>query len=301
MQLLSLLQRNPALLDRIAAILGAAPSLATYLAATPSALEGLLAPDAAAPARTLAARLRQAGRLEDQVAVIRRTVREEDFRLSVATLDGRLDADAAGLARAGLADAALAALLPRVLDDVASRHGRVRGGGLAIVLLGKAGGREMMAGSDLDLMFVYDHPPAALASTGARPLPASQWFIRAVHAVVAGITARDAEGPVYAVDMRLRPSGNKGPVAVSLAAFERYHAAACTGEPGAGEAGAWTWERMALTRARVVAGPAALRARLDLAIRAGLAHAGPPARVLDDIAAMRARMRRSCRPPAPGT
>ncbi len=288
-QLLSLFQRNPPLLGRLAAVLGAAPSLGAYLAATPSALEGLLAAEATAdPARAMRARLEGVAALEDAVAIIRRIVREENFRISVATLDGRLDADAAGLERAALADAALASVLPRVLADFESRNGRVRGGSLAIVLLGKAGGREMMAGSDLDLMFVYDHPATVQASAGARIVPVSQWFIRAVHTVVAALTAHDAEGPMVSVDMRLRPSGNKGPVAVSLAAFGRYHAAG---------ADAWTWERMALTRARVVAGPPALRARLAAALAHGIAAA--PAHVLVDAAAMRARLRRDLPPAGP--
>jgi [glutamine synthetase] adenylyltransferase / [glutamine synthetase]-adenylyl-L-tyrosine phosphorylase len=289
-QLLSLFQRNPSLLDRVAAVLGAAPSLAEHLARIPTALDGLLAPDEPGDmVRHLGARLAEARDLEEAIAIIRTAVREEDFRISVATMEGRIDADAAGAARADMADAALGALLPRVLDDFASRFGRVKGGALAVVLLGKAGGREMMAGSDLDLLLVYDHVPGATESivqAGQRSLAASQWFIRAVHAYVAALTAPDAEGPMFAVDMRLRPSGNKGPVAVSLAAFERYHAA------GPDQHGAWTWERMALTRARVVAGPARLRARVAAAIRTALHSAGTPARVLADAAAMRARLAR---------
>ncbi len=288
-QLLSLFQRNPALLERIAAVLGAAPSLSEHLARTPAALEGLLAPEADADyARLLRVRLADAGALEDAIAIIRRTVREEDFSLSVATLEGRLDADAAGARRADLADAAIDALLGRVLADFAARYGRVPGGGLAVVLLGKAGGREMMAGSDLDLLLIYDHSPQASESRGGRALPASQWFVRAVHAFIAALTAPDASGPMYAVDMRLRPSGNKGPVAVSLASFMQYHAA-----PGSG---AWTWERMALTRARVVAGPAALRARVAAAIRHALAAGGPAAAIRADAAAMRARLARDLPP-----
>jgi glutamate-ammonia-ligase adenylyltransferase len=283
-QLLSLFQRNPALLDRVAAVLGAAPSLADHLARTPSALEGLLTPEVDGDfARTLRTRLTDAAALEDAIAVIRRTVREEDFAISVATLEARLDADAAGLLRAGLADAAIAALLPRVLADFSARFGEVPGGGLCVVLLGKAGGREMMAGSDLDLMLIYDHPASVTESTGARPVAASQWFIRAVQAFVAALTAPDASGPLYAVDMRLRPSGNKGPVAVSLRAFAQYHTPA-----GA----AWTWERMALTRARVVAGGLPLRRRVEAAIRRALAAAGPPERIRADAAAMRARLSR---------
>ncbi len=285
-QILSLFQRNFSLVGRIADVLGAAPQLSDHLARTPSALDGLLDGEDPPPvAGTLRTRLAEARDLEDAIGLIRRTVRETDFAISVATLEGRLDADDAGLRRAALADAALSALLPRVIDDFAARFGRVRGGSMAVVLLGKAGGREMMTGSDLDLMLIYDHPPGVTQSTGGRPLPASQWFIRAVHGFVAALTAPDAEGPTYSVDMRLRPSGNKGPVAVSLTAFETYH----TGS-------AWTWERMALTRARVVAGPPRLRARIEAAMARAIA-AGPRATILCDAAAMRGRLLRD-HPPA---
>jgi glutamate-ammonia-ligase adenylyltransferase len=288
-QLLALFQRNPALMDRVAMILGAAPSLSDHLARTPSALEGLLAPEVEpAHERLLRLRLADARALEDAIAIIRTTVREEDFSISVATLEGRMDADTAGMARTAVADAALAALLPRVLEDFGLRHGRVRGGGMAVVLLGKAGGQEMMAGSDLDLMFIYDHPEEVTESRGRRPMAASQWFIRAVHAYVAALTAPDASGPMFAVDMRLRPSGNKGPVAVPLRGFERYHAAE-----------AWTWERMALTRARVIAGPQRLRRAVERAIRAAIAGAGNPARVRADAASMRARLLRELPPAGP--
>jgi glutamate-ammonia-ligase adenylyltransferase len=289
-QLLSLFQRNPGLIDRVAAVLGAAPSLADQFARTPSSLEGLLSPELPPPhpKRLLAARLADARSLEDAIAITRALVRESALAISVATLEGRLDVDAAGLLRSGLADAALSALLVPVLADFAVRHGRVRGGAVAVVLLGKAGGREMMAGSDLDLMLIYDHPETVSESRGKRRLPASQWFIRAAHAYVAAITAPDADGPMYAVDMRLRPSGNKGPVAVSLAAFAHYH-----------ESDAWTWERMALTRARVVAGPAPLRRRVEAAIREAILNAGPASRIRADATAMRARMLRDLPPGGP--
>jgi glutamate-ammonia-ligase adenylyltransferase len=281
-QILSLFQRNPALLDRVAAVLGAAPSLADHLERHPAALEGLLSPEDAGDAgRRLRGRLRDARLLEDVIAIIRRTVREEDFSISVATMECRIDADQAGERRSALTAAALAALLPPVLADFASRFGKVRGGSMAVVAMGKAGGREMMAGSDLDLMLVYDQPADVTESRGARSLPASQWFVRAAHAFVAAVTAPGVDGALYEVDMRLRPSGNKGPVAVSLSSFRRYHAE-----------DAWTWERMALTRARVVAGPPRLRARIEAAIAEALAAAGDPDRIRSDAAAMRARMER---------
>ncbi len=285
-QILSLFQRNPLLLDRVAAILGAAPPLAEHLARHPAALDGLLATDLAPdPAPLLANRLADARQLEEAIGIVRRTVREEDFAIAVATLEGRTDTDAAGFARTALADAAIAELLPRVLADFAARNGSVPGGEVVVVMLGKAGSREMLAGSDLDLMLVYDHPDDVTETQPAagsnRRMPASQWFVRAAHAFVAALTAPGADGPLYSVDMRLRPSGNQGPLAVSFGAFTRYHAES-----------AWTWERMALTRARVVAGPEPLALRMRDAIETAVASSGGAASVRHDAASMRERMER---------
>jgi glutamate-ammonia-ligase adenylyltransferase len=292
-QLLSLFQRNPLLLDRIAAVLGASPQLADHLAITAAALDGLLSPDEEDAPSALRRRLRDARGLEEAIELTTRAVKEEDFSISVATMEGRLDADAAGIQRTRLADAALRALLPHVQADFTARFGHVRGGAMAVVVLGKAGGREMLAGSDLDLMLIYDHPAAVTESRvgvtesrGARAMAASQWFVRLAHAYIAALTAPGVEGQLYAVDMRLRPSGNKGPVAVSLEAFRRYH-----------EHDAWTWERMALTRARVIAGPPALRARVQQAIATAIA--GQTATVRQDAAAMRTRMLRELPPDGP--
>jgi glutamate-ammonia-ligase adenylyltransferase len=263
--------------------------LANHLTSHPSALDGLLTPEEGPnPSRLLRSRLRDARLLEDVIEITRRTVREEDFSVSVATMEGRMDTDAAGLRRTAIADAALSSLLPPVLSDFGGRFGRVRGGSMAVVALGKAGGREMMAGSDLDLMLIYDHPDDVIESRGTRRLPVSQWFVRACHSYIAAVTAPGADGPLYEVDMRLRPSGNKGPVAVSLGAFRRYHAES-----------AWTWERMALTRARVVAGPAALRSRIETAIAEVLQHAGDADRIRADAASMRGRMMRDLPPDGP--
>ncbi len=288
-QPMSLFQRNPELLERIAAVLGAAPMLSEHLALHPTALEGLLDVHSAIDTRqTLLTRTAASAGLEDTIRTVQRAVKERDFFLSVATLEGQLDADRSGRERTALAEAALAVLMPKVLADFASRFGRVPGGGLAVVAMGKAGGREMMAGSDLDLMFIYDHPPEVAESRGARSLPASQWFIRAVQACIGALTAPGADGQMYALDMRLRPSGNKGPIAVSLDGFRRYHA---------GEA--WTWERMALTRARVVAGPAELRRKVNAAIEEAIRRPVAADVIRGDAAAMRERMMREIKPHGP--
>ncbi len=279
-QIFSLLRHNPALLDRLGDVLGAAPSLADHLASVPAALEGLMAPQDVdpAPGRALAAQLHDARAPDEALAIASRFVRGEEFRLAAAELDGRIDQDQAGKARTALAEAAIRQILPLVLRDHVRRYGRLAGSGMVVVALGKAGSREMMAGSDLDLMLVYDHPDDVQESSGPVRQAPSQYFARAAQALVAALTVPTRDGKLYEVDMRLRPSGGKGPVAVSLAAFERYH-----------RESAWTWERLALTRARVVAGPARLRARVAGAIATALAQ-GDPASVLPDTLAMRRRL-----------
>jgi glutamate-ammonia-ligase adenylyltransferase len=272
-QLLSLFSRNTALLDRLAAVLGAAPALAEHLAQDAQALEALLVPSArfASPKPLLKRLLKEAADLEDAIGITRRFVRREEFHLSVATLEGRLDADQAGRLRSNLAESALAALLPLVLANHIRRFGKIRGARFGVVALGKAGGAEMLAGSDLDLMLIYDYAPAEIAPT--------QYFVRLSYAFTGALTAQGPEGPIYKVDMRLRPSGNQGPVAVSLASFRRYHAAE-----------SWTWERMALTRARVLATTPKFAPILSAEILTALTRPAPAPDILDDTSAMLKRV-----------
>jgi glutamate-ammonia-ligase adenylyltransferase len=280
------------MLERLAGILGAAPQLADHLAHHTAALEGLLVGAGGgigSAASALPALVKEARYFEEAMEASRRLVQEGKFDIDAATLEGAIDPDAAGEARSALADAAISALLPHVTAEFAARHGVVKGGQLAVVALGKLGGREMLPGSDLDLILVYDHAAGTEASEakarrGApapRPLPTIQYFTRLAHQMVGAITAPGAEGKLYEVDMRLRPSGSKGPVAVSLAAFQRYQAE-----------DAWSWERMALTRARVVAGPPALSRRITAAIRAALSNPEKAATAIADALAMRQRMLR---------
>ncbi|WP_043340516.1 bifunctional [glutamine synthetase] adenylyltransferase/[glutamine synthetase]-adenylyl-L-tyrosine phosphorylase [Belnapia moabensis] len=285
-QVLSLFRRNPALLERVAGLLGAAPQLADHLAHNAAALDGLLAgslsPAGADPSAGLPALVKDARHLEEALEAARRLATERKFEIDAAELEGQLDGDTAGELRADLADSAIAALLPRVSADFAERYGRVPGGALAVVAFGKLGGREMLPGSDLDLVLLYDHDPDATESVGGRKaLAPSEYFIRLAPQVVGAITAPGAEGRLWEVDMRLRPSGNKGPVAIRLAGLEQYH-----------RENAWTWERMALTRARPVAGPPALKRRINEILRAAMLKPGAADVALADATAMRARMLR---------
>jgi glutamate-ammonia-ligase adenylyltransferase len=166
-----------------------------------------------------------------------------------------------------------------VEDELAASAGRIPGAGLAVVAMGKLGGREMTASSDLDLVFVYDMPPGVEASNGPRPLSPPLYFARLAQRLIAALTSATAAGTLYEVDMRLRPTGNKGPVAVSLKSFRDYHASE-----------SWTWEHMALTRARLVAGPVALQARVAGEIRNRLTQLREAGAIIADARDMRARM-----------
>ena len=214
------------------------------------------------------------------MAVTRHFVRREEFHLSVATLEGRLNADNAGRLRSNLAAAALSSLLPRVIAQHQLRYGRLKRTAFGIVALGKAGSGEMLAGSDLDLMFIYDHAEFAA--------PPTQYFMRLSNALTAALTAQGVEGPLYQVDMRLRPSGNQGPVAVSLPSFQHYHANE-----------SWTWERLALTRASVLAATPGFGPALRAAIDAALARPDFPRKILHDTVSMRDRLMAELPPHGP--
>ena len=289
-QILSLFQHNRRLIERLAVVLGAAPTLSDHLAHAPQALEGLLAQSDLDPnpAATLAGPTSDAVLLEDYIAIIRPFLRGEEFRLSLATIEGRIDVDQAAQARTALADAVMKSLLVPVQKDHQEHFGVINGGGFAVVALGKAGGGEMMAGSDLDLMLVYDHDPEAEDSSGPKRLAPASYFNRLANRYVAAMSAPGLEGPLYAIDMRLRPSGNKGPVAVSLGAFRHYHQSA-----------AWTWERMALNRARITAGPPELVEKLSAALTEALTRPEDPAILCRDATHMRARLARDLPPAGP--
>jgi glutamate-ammonia-ligase adenylyltransferase len=145
--------------------------------------------------------------------------------------------------------------------------------------MGKLGGREMTASSDLDLVFVYDVPEGVESSDGPKPLSPTLYFARLAQRLISALTTPTSAGTLYEVDMRLRPTGNKGPAAVSLKSFVDYHASE-----------SWTWEHMALTRGRVIAGPAGLRTRLNDAIRRRLTAPKEGRKVIADARDMRLRM-----------
>jgi glutamate-ammonia-ligase adenylyltransferase len=285
-QLFSLFHARPDLLDLVAEIMGTAPRLAERLSHNAGLLDGVLSGDfhAALPdADDLTAELdEQLGRardFEDVLDISRRWAHDREFQIGVRMLRGDGEADRLGATLADLADAVLRAIKPRVEAAFAEAHGRVSGGGLAVVGLGNLGGREMTISSDLDLTFIYDSAAGARQSDGAKPLLVSHYFARLSQRLIAALTALTGEGRLYEIDMRLRPSGQTGPVASELGSFVDYQHQA-----------AWTWEHLALTRARVIAGPDGLTARIEAAIGDILHRPREADKLLADVAAMRRRI-----------
>ena len=292
-QLFSMLYANPRLLEMLAAIVGAAPALADHLSRRPSLLETVLSPDFFEPlpdrealTRSLETALRDARDYQDVLDLTRRWVHDRKFQVGVHFLGGHADVDTVGRALSDIAEAALLTLWPHVEGEFAGKHGRLPHTGPAILALGKLGGREMTISSDLDLVFVADAGDPTAESDGAKPLDAGRYLTRLAKRMIDAVSAPLAEGTLYEVDMRLRPQGQDGPLVTSLPAMAKYY-----GIDGSAPE-AWTWEYMALTRARPVVGDAALRRRAAETVHAALVAPRDSAKLLADVRDMRARIAR---------
>ncbi len=285
-QLFSLFHANPGLLRLVADVMAEAPLLAEMLAHRPALLDAVLSEDflAPLPPRTaLAAELGEmvgtARDFEETLDLLRRWANERRFQIGVQLLHRNLDPTASGGAYADIVEVVLGALLPVVAREFAHLHGQVPGGEVAILAMGRLGSREMTGASDLDLILIYDAPAASEASDGPRPLAVSTYYGRLCQRLIGAITAPTAEGRLYEVDMRLRPSGASGPIATSLSHFAQYQ-----------REEAWTWEHMALTRARPVAGDTRLCRRIAAAVVAALRQKRDPLKLVIDVADMRRRI-----------
>jgi [glutamine synthetase] adenylyltransferase / [glutamine synthetase]-adenylyl-L-tyrosine phosphorylase len=292
-QLFSLLYSNPGLLDLIAEIMGGAPRLAEHLSRNPILLDAVLSggffealPPRGEMAVELSRQLGFASDLQDVLDIARRWTRDRQFQLGVHILRGNTDADRAAGPLSDVAETVISALQSQVEAEFHRQHGRLPGRGMVTVAFGKLGGRELTIGSDIDLIFVYDTPAELvgpdwdnLQSDGAKPLAPIHYYARLAQRLIAAITAPTGEGRLYDVDMRLRPSGNSGPIASSLEGFRRYQ-----------QSDAWTWEHMALTRGRVVAGDSDFAMHTDEALKQILTRPRDPAKLASDVATMRRRM-----------
>lgn len=280
---LSLLRQNPEVIEFVALILGVAPRLAETIARNPHLIDPLIdpsffgaLPDAQRLAEELSQALSDARSYEEYLDAIRRFGQERMFLIGARILSGSISAAQAGEVFARLAEVLVRALLAKVQETFAAAHGRIRGAQTAIIALGRLGAQEMTANSDLDLIVVYDFDQQFPASDGERPLYGAQYFARLTQRLISALTAQTSHGLLYPVDMRLRPSGRSGPVAAQVDGFANYQ-----------DHEAWTWEHMALTRARVIAGPPDFCRRVQGIIRDVLCRERDAAEIAADVVEMR--------------
>ena len=276
----NLLGARPQLLQTLVAVLGHAPTLAADLAVRAELIEGLIDASAFGEAATPAVlRARMAAGpvddLERQLDHVRRVVGDQRFALGVQLVEAATDPLVVARGYADIADAALESLTGATVAAFERTHGRIADGELAILALGRFGGRALTHASDLDIIMLFSGDLLA-QSDGVRPLGATTYFNRLGQRVVASLSVPTAAGRLYEVDTRLRPQGTQGPLVASVDAFARYQ-----------REDAWTWEHMALTRARPVYGSAKVRGQLDAIIADVLAMPRHPAKLHTDIVKMR--------------
>ena len=282
-RLFSLLRQNPELIRFIALVIGAAPRLADMLARHPQFIDPLVdpgffgaLPDEARLREDLERSLADARGFEAMLDAIRLFGQEHMFLIGARIISGSLSAQQAGETFARLADVLLNVVHRWVQAEFAKTHGFVSGGESAVLALGRLGAREMTAGSDLDLIVVYDFDQQHPQSDGKRPLHGSQYFARLTQRMIGALTVQTNYGVLYPVDMRLRPSGRSGPVATQIEGFRNYQ-----------EHEAWTWEHMALTRARVVSATPDFSARVETVIPEILCRQRDLAATAGDVIDMR--------------
>jgi glutamate-ammonia-ligase adenylyltransferase len=282
-RLITLLGQNRDLVALVALVLGAAPRLGDMLARQPQLMDGLIdprffgaMPDRRELSERLAATLKDADSYEEFLDRLRLFGQESLFLIGTRILSGTVSARQAGTAFADVAEGIVHTVHGLVTDRFASQHGRIKGQETAVVAMGRLGSREMTASSDLDLILLYDFDPENPDSDGERSLQGAHYFARFTQRLISAFTTRTNYGVLYDIDMRLRPSGRAGPLASHIDSFAQYQ-----------EDEAWTWEHMALTRARVISASPAFRARIEAVIRDALIRQRDATATAHDVADMR--------------
>ncbi|WP_224823600.1 glutamine-synthetase adenylyltransferase [Cognatishimia sp. MH4019] len=293
-QLFSLFEANPQLIDLLIDVAATSPALAKYLSRNSAVFDAVIGgaffadwPGCDALATDLSDQIAAQPDYEAQLNTARLWQREWRFRIGVHHLRGLISAQETGGQYADLADACLKAVWPAVVAQFEAKHGAAPGRGAVVLGMGSLGARQLQAQSDLDLIVIYD-AAGVEASDGRRPLAARPYYARLTQALVTAMTAPMADGRLYEVDMRLRPSGRQGPVATGFAAFKAYQ-----------RDEAWTWEHLALTRARAIAGRADLQTEIEAFRAQLLGDVGGRATVKADVQDMRARIADAKTPSGP--
>jgi glutamate-ammonia-ligase adenylyltransferase len=290
---LALLAERPALIGRVHELLLASAWLARALTESPILLDELLdarlsgeLPGRDGLRRRLAAELEsvEPGDVEQELERVRQFQQAARLEHALAFLDGRSDARCTVAGLADIADGVVERLLAVALRDLARQYGELPGlaadRGIAVIGYGSLGGRELNFGSDLDLVFLYDEGLQAVESTGVRGLDGQRYLARVAQRLLFLLTTQTAFGPLYEIDARLRPNGNKGMLVITAPAFARYQ-----------REEAWLWEHQALVRARFVAGDPVLGRHFGKLRQSILLATRDPDEVDREVSAMRTRWR----------
>ncbi|MBY0356297.1 MAG: bifunctional [glutamine synthetase] adenylyltransferase/[glutamine synthetase]-adenylyl-L-tyrosine phosphorylase [Rickettsiales bacterium] len=290
-QLFSLYASNPQLLRLTADIMGSAPSLGKTLSQTPSLFDAVLSGAffAALPSKELlrvekTQWLRLARNDEDELVRLCIFQKEKLFQAGVQLLKFMSSVPEVGHFLSDLSDMVIETVVQSTQQEFVQHYGHIEGAGLIVLGMGKLGSQELTFGSDLDLIFLYDADEEAM-SNGARPLNASAYFNRLAQRIIGRLTAQTKSGRLYEVDTRLRPFGKDGPMAVSLASFERYH-----------KESAWLFERLALTRARMVVVVNERVTHMEALLRELLAQPIPVGDIAATVHDMRRRINETFKP-----
>ncbi len=290
-QIFSLLLSNPKILGLVAEIMGNAPRLADWMTRRPILLDGVISDqpgfEQATPNEmviSLGENLSQAADFQDVLDAVRRWANDRRFQIGLRILQTAIDGERAGPVLSLVAETALCGLVPAVEKEFSQNHGIFdepgsTDSGFAVLAFGKLGGREQAPMSDLDLVFIYRTPPDVSESDGNKPLGPMVYYSRFCQRLMTAITVQTPEGTLYEVDARLRPNGRDGPLGTQFDSFATYY-----------DKDAWTWEFMALTRARVVYGPDGLSRDLTQQIETILRRERDPDKLVVDVDDMRQRI-----------
>jgi glutamate-ammonia-ligase adenylyltransferase len=283
-QLFALLRAHPSLRTLLVQLMASAPRMSEAVIHRAHVMDGLIDPAFANDVTRrdvliakVDAFLADARSYEEVIDRARIIGQEQKFLIAAGLLSGTVDARGAGEQFTALAETLLNRLFGSVRIEFERRHGIMAGGKVALLAFGKMASREMTVASDLDFILLYDALEGE--SDGEKPLSTNQYYTRLTQRLVAAITAPTAQGVLYEADMRLRPSGNAGPLATSLAGFTAYH-----------RDNAWTWEHLALSRARVVLADDSFGFTVNDVLTEVMSRTRDAAKTIDDVVAMRARL-----------
>ena len=289
-ELFRLLIAEPELIERLVKALTLSPRLAGTLARRPETLDVLLERHPIDFENTYAHALQQMRQgperddYEAKLDCIRQVTSEARFTLGISLLEAEHKPSRIAAALSHIAEAGITAALEAAQDEFAHTHGQIADSELLVLGLGRLGGGALSPASDLDMIYLFKGDIAA-ESDGARPLGTTLYYNRLATRVSAALSVPTAQGALYEVDTRLRPQGNQGLLAVSLEAFAKYQ-----------REGAWTWEHMALNRARVLTGQPEARTKVEGIIAATQRQSRDPALLRTDVLKMRGEMVRHKRP-----